>query len=118
MEIEVEKKRKREEVLKEVKEPVKKPCDPNLRELPSVIRPLVKKGSEEYMVKGDGPCLLRTVAVYTTGDEDEGPQLARDLNTHLSNYIDYYEDKLSADFPLTVTIGVKGDIRIFEHSSD
>ena len=70
------------------------------------------------MVKGDGLCLLRTTAMHVMGDENEGPQLARDLDTHLSANRGYYEDKLSADFPLTVTIGIRGETKIFEHSSD
>ena len=60
--------------------------DPKLRDLPPIVKHLVPEGSEEYIVKGDGPCLLRTTAAHTTGDENEGPQLARDLNTHMSNY--------------------------------
>ena len=44
--------------------------------------PLVPKGSEEYVVRGDGPCLLRKTAAHMAGNEDEGLQLKRDLNTH------------------------------------
>ena len=58
--------------------------DPRLQELPKSVKPLVEVGSEEYVVKGDGPCLLRTTAAHTMGDENEGPQLARDKNTHMS----------------------------------
>ena len=84
---------------------------------PSVL-PLVPKDSEEYVVRGDGPCLLRTTAAHTAGDEDEGPQIARNLNTHLSNYRYIYKEKISADFPLTIQIGVKGDTKTFKNSDD
>ena len=67
--------------------------DPNLRELPNSVKALVEEESEEYVVKGDGSCLLRTAASHVLGDEDQGPQMARDLNSHLSNYRPVYEEK-------------------------
>ena len=76
-------------------------------------QPLVKPNDEEYVVKGDGPCLLRTAAAHIGGDENGGLQLARDLNTHLAEYRPIYEEKISADFPLLVTIGVKGVTKLF-----
>ena len=99
-------------------EHVQKKRDPNLRELPEIVKPLVKKGSEEYIVKGDGSCMVRTTAANITGDEDNGPQLGRDLNTHLSNYREVYKEKISADFPLTITIGVKGETKQFNTSDE
>ena len=98
--------------------PEKKKSDPNLRELPENVKPLVEKGSMEYIVKGDGPCLLRTTAAHVVGDANEGPKLARDLNTHLADYRGVYEEKIAADFPLTVTVGVKGETKIFENATE
>ena len=128
MDIDQERKRKRESNTKEgSNEVINKPTenlsaektkDPNLRKLPFSIQSIVEEGSEEYIVKGDGPCLLRTTAAHIYGDENEGPQLARDLNTHLSNNRDYNEEKISADFPLTVTVGINGEIAVFENSKD
>ena len=66
------------------------------------------------MVTSDGTCLLRA----TAGDEEEGPSLARYLNTHQSEYRDYYEQKVSADFPLTITVGVQGEKKEFENSRE
>ena len=90
--------------------------DPNLRELPDLIKTLVEEKSEEYVVKGDGPCLLRTAASHMEGDEEKGPIMARDLNTHLSEYRPFYQDKIGADFPMEVTIGVNGESKKFETS--
>ena len=128
MDIDQERKRKRESNTKEESNEVinnptenlsaEKTKDPNLRKLPFSIQSIVEEGSEEYIVKGDGPCLLRTTAAHIYGDENEGPQLARDLNTHLSNNRDYNEEKISADFPLTVTVGINGEIAVFENSKD
>ena len=98
--------------------PSEKKRDPKIRELPEIVKPLVEKDSEEYMVKGDGMCLISTTAVHIAGDENEAKQLARDLNTHLSNYRPIYAEKISADFPLTVTKGVQGEYKIFENSQD
>ena len=67
--------------------------DPNLRELPNRVKDLVEEKSEEYVVKGDGPCLLRTAAAHMEGNEENGPSLARDRNTHLSEYRPYYKEK-------------------------
>ena len=121
MDIEVEKKRKREESVKKNKpEKSKTPVtkrDPNIRELPDIVKPLVNKNDEEYVVKGDGPCLLRTVAAHISGYEHEGLQYARNLNTHLATYRPYYKEKISADFPLLVTISVKGETKLF-HTCD
>ena len=100
------------------KKVVKQKRDPNLRALPSSVKAIVEEGSEEYVVRGDGPCLLRTAGAHLFGDENEGPQMARDLNTHLSYGRDYYEEKISADFPLTVTVGVNGEIARFENSNE
>ena len=67
------------------------------------MKPYVGKGSEEYVVKGDGPCLHRTTAAHITGDEEDGPQKARNLNKHLSNYTPWYKEKICGNFPLTIT---------------
>ena len=87
--------------------------DPNLRELPVSVKSLVEDKSEEYVVKGDGPCLLRTAAAHIEGNEDNGPIMGRNLNTHLSEYRPYYKDKIG-DFPIEVTIGVNGESKVFE----
>ena len=92
--------------------------DPNLRNLPVSVKPLVEADSQEYVVKGDGPCFARTTAAHVYGDEDKGIELAMDLNTHLAEYRDYYEMKISADFSLKVTIGVKGESKVFQNSNE
>ena len=92
--------------------------DPNLKELPASVKPLVEEGSQEFVVKGDGPCFLRTTPAHIAGDEKNGPELARDLNTHQPMYRSYYEQKISADFPLKVTIGVQGQFKVFENSAN
>ena len=92
--------------------------DPNLRELPADVKPLVEKDSKEFIVTGDGPCLLRTTAAHMYGDEEEWPQLARDLNTHQALYRGYWEDKISADFPCTITVGVNGETKELANSTE
>ena len=99
----------------QTKKPSKRKRDPKIRELPEIVKPLVEKDSEEYMVKGDGMCLISTTAVHIAGDENEAKQVARDIITHLSNYRPIYAEKINADFPLTVTIG---EYKIFENSED
>ena len=63
MEVDLEKKRKREESLPKRKEkttteiiPEKKSLDPKFRELPTSVKALVEENSKEFVVKGDGPC--------------------------------------------------------------
>ena len=93
--------------------------DPNLRDLPAEVKEIVGNERKEYMVKGDGPCLLRTTAAHTEGDEDKGIEWARNLNTHEALYRDYYNEKLSSnDFPMIVTVGVKGETKTFTNSED
>ena len=92
--------------------------DPNLKELPASVKPLVEEGSQEFVVKGDGPCFLRTTPAHIAGDEKNGPELARDLNTHQPMYRSYHEQKISADFPLKITIGVQGQFKVLEKSAD
>lgn len=102
----------------EVEADDEKSCDPDIRALPICVGAIVEKKSKEYVVKGDGPCLLRATAAHIAGNEEEGPNLARDLNTHQSEYRDYYEQKVSADFPLTITVGVQGEKKEFENSRE
>ena len=45
-----------------------------------------------------------------------GIQLARDLNTHQAEYREVYEEKISADFPLNITIGIGGETKLFKNS--
>ena len=78
----------------------------------------MEEDSKEYVVKGDGPCFLRTAAAHTLGDENNGLGLSRDLNTHKSGYRNYYKDKISADFPLNITVGVKGEFKVFENADE
>ena len=40
------------------------------------------------------------------------------MNTHQSEYRHIYEEKVSADFPLEITIGVQGKSKIFQNSVD
>ena len=75
---------------KNKEESIRKNQDPNLRELPMAVKPFVEEASKEFVVKGDGPCLLRTTAAHVYGDEAEWPQIARDLNTHQADYRDIY----------------------------
>ena len=65
------------------------------------------------MVPGNGTCLIGTTAVHIEGDTENTTQLAMDLNTHIAMYRDIYLPKIEADFPLTVTIGVAGETKIF-----
>lgn len=75
----------------------------------------MQEGSKEYVVKGDWPCLPRTVAAHTGGDEDEGPRLGRMLNTHESQYRGIYEEKIDKEFTLSVTVGVSGETKQIEN---
>ena len=61
---------------------------------------------------------FKTTAAHIVGDEKFGPQIARNLNTHELEHRKYYKEKISADFPLTITIGVQGHYKTFENSSD
>ena len=79
---------------------------------------MVEDKSEEYVVKGDGPCLLRTTAAHNYGNENEGVNMAQMLNKHQSNYKDHYKEKISVDFPMTVKLGRGGETRTFEKSDD
>ena len=93
--------------------------DPNLRSLPVEVKKVIGEDRMEYVVKGDGPCLLRTTAAHLEGDEDKGIELARDLNTHQALNREVYKDKLSSsDFPMTVTIGVKGKTKTFTNADE
>ena len=106
-------------VVIDIKENENVKTDPNLRDLPVEVKQIIGDDSKEYMVKGDGPCLLRTTAAHIEGDEDKGIELARDLNTHQALNREWYKEKLSSkDFPMTVTIGVKGEIKTFKNSDD
>ena len=121
MDLDIEKKRKRvcsNKRKKVVQVQKAEKTDPNLRELPSSVKPLVEDGSQEYIVQGDGPCFLRTTAAHVMGDQRDGPQIARDLNTHQAEYRSIYQEKVSADFPLTITIGVQGQEKTFLNSND
>ena len=81
------------------------------------MKKVIGEDRMEYVVKGDGPCLLRTTAAHLEGDEYKGIELARDLNTHLALNREVYKDKLSSsDFPMTVTIGVKGKTKTFTNA--
>ena len=82
------------------------------------MKPLVEENSKEFVVKGDGPCFLRTTAAHIYGDEEEWTQLARDLNTHQAEYRDIFTEKISADFPVTVQVGVKGETKVLQNSTE
>ena len=92
--------------------------DPNIKELPDIVKQVLEEESWEYVVKGDGPCLIRTTAAHTVGDQDHFEQLARDLNTHEADYRDEYMEKIKADFPMEVTIGIKGESKTFQKGEE
>ena len=120
MDVDIDKKRKREDSMKKNKAPevVVNQQDPALRELPLCVKPLVEENSKEFLVKGDGPCFLRTTAAHLYGDEEEWAQLARDLNTHQAEYRETYTEKISADFPVTVQVGVNGETKVLQNSTE
>ena len=89
-----------------------------IRDLPTSVQAIVEENSREFVVKGDGPCLLRVTAAHISGDEEEGPQLARDLNTHQSEYRQYYKAKIVDEFPQTITLGTGETTKKFENSRE
>ena len=89
---------------------------PITRDLPTSVRDIVEEKSREYVVIGDGSCLLRATAVHTKGDETKGPQLAIELNTHQSMYREYYGGKI--EFPRTITFGPEEKTKKFESSGE
>ena len=62
--------------------------------------------------------MLRTTAAHMCGDKEEWLQLARDLNTHQALYRSYWEDKISADFSCTITVGVNGETKELANSTE
>ena len=92
--------------------------DPSVKDLPEVIKKIVKEGSKEVNITGNGSCLIGTTAVHIAGDEDSTNEVANDLSMHMSMYRSTYLDKISADFPLTVKIGTRGATRTFEKGEE
>ena len=126
MDMDTERKRKREEAVKEKSseinhdetstEEIPKNTNknyPNIKSLPQQVQNIVSSGSKEAVVPGNGTCLIGTTAVHIEGDTENTAQLAMNLNTHIAMYRDIYLPKIEADFPLTVTIGVAGETKIF-----
>ena len=68
--------------------------DPNVTELPKGVKKIVKEGSKEVNITGNGRCLIGTTAVHITGDEEATPDTARKLNNHLAKNRDYYLPKI------------------------
>ena len=92
--------------------------DPCIRELPDIVQQLLEEKSFEYVVTGDGPCLIRTSAAHTNLDQEEFVQQARDLNTHEAEYRKEYIKIIEADFPIEVTNGVNGETKIFKKGQE
>ena len=86
----------------------------NIKELPEKVKHL-HPDCLEYCVRGDGACCLNCLAAWIYLDETQGPQLGRDLNTHLAQYRPYYKDKLV--FPLTITV-LGGLLRTFDKGEE
>ena len=111
---EIEKKRKKKEKekytkeIEQVNEETKLP--PNVKELPPCVKSLYPD-CVQFCVAGDGACCLNCLAAWILLDASLGPQLGRDLNTHLAEYREYYINKLS--FPLTITIA-GGEMKVFD----
>ena len=90
---------------------------PNLRELPDKVKPMVGKSSQEYVVSGDGPCLLRTTAANLFGDHEGGPHLARDLkNTRQNTDLDMRKKYVSTS-PFIATIGIDRETKVLHRST-
>ena len=87
--------------------------DPSVKDLPEAVKSIVNEGSKEVIRTGNGSCLIGTTAVHIAGDEDFTPECASNLNKHLSKHRNYCLNKISADFPLTVKIGINGDTKTF-----
>ena len=87
---------------------------PNVRELPECVRRLYPD-SLQFCVPGDGACCLNCLAAWILLDVSMGPQLARDLNTHMAEYREYY--KLKLPFPLTITIA-GGERMVFDEGEE
>ena len=115
---EIEEKRRNNEQIKEKKKREKEinhtKLPPNVRELPACVRRLYHD-SLQFCVPGDGACCLNCVAAWILLDVLRGPQLARDLNTHLAEYREYYIEKLT--FPLTIT-SAGGERRIYDEGEE
>ena len=103
MEIDHERKRKRDEVAKE--KPIEKTSnettttkrtlpvkinDPNTRSPPKQVQNVVSEGSKEAVVPGNGSCLIGTAVLHIEGDIENTPLLAKNLNTHMAMYREVY----------------------------
>ena len=109
----------KEKPINEVENPQKTPTkDPRVKELPTLVKQVVKKGSKEVESTGNGSCLIGTTALHITGDEEQTPDIARDLNTHIAQYRKHYLPKIEADFPLTITIGTNGLTKTFQKGEE
>ena len=86
----------------------------NVKELPICVRQIYKN-SVQFCVPGDGACCLNCLAAWILLDVSQGPQLARDLNTHLAEYREYYVQKLV--FPLTIIIA-GGEQKMFKKGEE
>ena len=82
----------------------------NVKNLPDAVKSL-HPDCLEFCVPGDGACCLNCLAAWIYLDFTQGPQLGRDLNTHLAQYREYYKNKLV--FPLTITVS-GGVLKTFE----
>ena len=92
--------------------------DPAVSELPETVKQFVSEGSKEAHSIPNGSCLIGTTALHTTGDHDQTKPLARDSNTHIASYREYYLQKVQADFPLTLTIGTEGKKKHFKKGEE
>ena len=44
--------------------------------------------------------------------------MQKNLNTHIAYNRDYYLNKIEADFPMTLTIGTKGETKTFDNGEE
>ena len=93
---------------------LEKEPDPMVKEVPNQIKKLVSDGSKEAIAPGNGTCLIGAPSIHLQGDIDQTIQISRDLNTFIGTYRGWFMDKIEANFPITLTIGVNGETKFFD----
>ena len=85
---------------------------PNVTPVPTNIVHLVKNGSLQYIVAGDGNCGFKAGAAHIFHDPQYGIPFRKVINNHIADrFRDYYCNRIS--FPCVRKIGARGEIVTF-----
>ena len=98
---------------KQVSEIISEEAFPNIKDVPTNCKKILKENDKVYAVPGNGACFANSAAAHLFQDEFLGPQLRLRMNNFLAEHFEKYEEIIPCSENLPFIRQLRGKEVIF-----